>query len=425
MSLLLCALSRPVLAAVEVALEIDPCVGVSQPAVSRRLELELGEHVSSGAATSPETSRATVTCQKDGQISLRIDDPLTKKWIFRSVDLKSQNVAVRERVLAVALAELFYASFAELLLEKQSGPPKQWPQGAATWTGHVENKLKRPRLSVRPCVRSDSKPPAKSAARESGDPLPQVAAAEKTEPFSPEGSCENASVPTATASEPSHEETVDERAVPSSEPLVQPKTVDEARLDPRPQRPLRENSNNRGSSAYGSRDGLVLSIAATAGLLVQRDAPSLLAGAGLRFIGDTARHVGWEVDLQYLGSSVNVPLGSIRSNLFGTRLAVHGHVKLMHLQLRGGGGLRLGFVHHEGQPIPGGQVAGLGQWGPWLSPLLLGSVSALLGRRLRLDVVIEGSYVIIPVSARSDGQFGAAHKGPQLLVSVGFGSQLR
>ena len=321
--------ARPALAdapsseAPQVALDIDPCVAVSHAEVQRRLALELGERVLSQGEASPTSSQARVTCDDGGRITLRIDDPVTGKSIWRSIDLLSQDPSVRARLLAVAIAELLYASFAELLLEKRAEPDKPKPQEPAlpvtvvqTWSGHVEDKLKQP--------------------------LPPLGVA----------------------------------------------------------------------------------LGAVASILVQRGAPSLLAGGGLRLLGDVSYHLGWDTDVQYLGATTDHPLGQVRSDLVGARLAIHGQVRMPRVYIRGGGGLRLGLVRNEGMPSDPSQASFTLQWGPWITPILLGSISVAIGR-LRLDLALEGGYVLIPVRARADGQVVAAHEGPQLMVSLGVGSFLR
>lgn len=307
----------------QVALDIDPCVAVSADAVQRRLALELGERVLGLGEASPTSSHASATCDESGRITLRIDDPLTRKSIWRSIDLLSQEPSVRARLLAVAIAELLYASFAELLLEKHPEPeppkPPQPPMPVAvvqTWSGRVEDKLKQP--------------------------LPPLGVA---------------------------------------------------------------------LGAIGS-------------ILVQRNAPSLLAGGGLRLLGDTSYHLGWDVDLQYLGATTNDPLGEVRSDLIGARFAVHGQVRVPHVIVRGGGGLRLGLIRNTATPANPDETTASVQLSPWLTPILVGSISVAIGR-LRLDLSLEGGYVLIPVRARAAGQIVSALEGPQLLVSLGIGSFLR
>jgi hypothetical protein len=307
----------------QVALDIDPCVAVSQAEVQRRLALEIGERVISLGEASPTSSHAAATCDESGRITLRIDDPLTRKSIWRSIDLTSQEPSVRARLLAVAIAELLYASFAELLLEKRTEPdkpkPAQPPMPVAvvqTWSGRVEDKLKQP--------------------------LPPLG----------------------------------------------------------------------------------VELGAVGSILFSRKSPSLLAGGGLRLIGDTSYHLGWDVDVQYLGATTENPLGDVRSDLFGARFAVHGQVRVPRVYIRGGGGLRLGLIRNAGTPSATSDTGFGVQWGPWLTPTLVGSISVAIGR-LRLDLSLEGGYVLVPVRARAAGQIVAEHEGPQLLVSLGVGSFLR
>lgn len=304
----------------QVSLQIDPCVEVSRDEVRRWLTLELGEPVIQSSESSPTSSQASVFCDDSGRLNLRIDDPLTRKSTWRSIDLSSQDEAVRARLLAVAIAELLYASFAELLLEQRPDPSKPKPDGPTKvvqqWSGRVEEKLRQPQ------------PP------------------------------------------------------------------------------------------------LGVSLSVVGSILVQRDAPSLLAGGGLRLLGDSQYHLGWDVDVQYLFARSDGPLGSVRSDLIGGRVAVHGQVRLPRLYLRGGAGLRLGLVHHVGEPLSPTTSIGSVQFGPWLTPVLVGSISVAIAR-LRLDVVLEGGYVVIPVLARSATDIASSLSGPQLLIGLGVGSFVR
>lgn len=304
----------------QVALQIDDCAAVSRDEVQRRLALELGEQVMSSGEASPSSSRASVSCDESGRLNLRIDDPLTGKAIWRSIDLSNQNEVVRARLLAVAISELLFASFAELLLEQHTDPSLPKPPPPTTvvqaWSGRVEEKLKQP--------------------------LPPL--------------------------------------------------------------------------------GIELGVLGS--ILVQRDTPSLLAGGGLRLLGDTHYHLGWDVDLQYLFARTDGPLGSVRSDRIGGRLALHGQVRLPKLVIRGGGGLRLGMVRHSGEPSDPSSITGSVQWGPWVTPVLVGSLSVAIAR-LRLDLVLEGGYVVVPVRSRSAGQEISSLSGPQLLIGLGIGSFLR
>lgn len=132
----------------QVALQIDDCAAVAQEDVRRWLQLELGEQVLTLADASSSSSVARVTCEEPGRLSLRIDDPLTGKSIWRSIDLSSQAESVRARLLAVAIAELLYASFAELLLDQRAEvatpKPTQPVAVVKAWSGLLEDKLKQP-----------------------------------------------------------------------------------------------------------------------------------------------------------------------------------------------------------------------------------------------------------------------------------------
>lgn len=308
----------------QVVLKLDPCVPVARDEVRRWLALELGEQVITSGEGSPSSSQVQVSCEDSGRLALRIDDPLTGKAIWRSIDLSSQlssqDVPLRARFLAVAISELLYASFAELLLDQRTENAKPQPPQPATlvkeWSGRVEDKLKQP--------------------------LPPLG----------------------------------------------------------------------------------VELGAIGSILVQRDAPALLSGGGLRLLGDAPYHLGWDVDLQYLFARTDGALGSVRSDRIGGRLAIHGQVRVPRLYIRGGVGLRLGVIRHVGEPLESLGATASVQWGPWVTPVLLGSISVAISR-LRLDLVLEGGYVAVPVLARTAGHLTSSVSGPQLLISLGVGSFIR
>ena len=82
------------------------------------------------------------------------------------------------------------------------------------------------------------------------------------------------------------------------------------------------------------------------------------------------------------------------------------------------------MIRHAGEPLESLGATASVQWGPWLTPVLLGSISVAISR-LRLDLVLEGGYVAVPVLARTAGLLTSSVSGPQLLISLGVGSFIR
>lgn len=128
-----------------VALELVGCAQIEQEAVRSLLSIELGERVFSDPAP-PGATRASVTCGAPGPRSdgtsrsdgvargdgnalaeLRIDDAVTGKSLWRSIDLGASDAGVRARLLALALAELLFASWAELLVTPTPKVPPATP----------------------------------------------------------------------------------------------------------------------------------------------------------------------------------------------------------------------------------------------------------------------------------------------------------
>lgn len=96
---------------VELRLEVDPCVQVDARFARRIIDIELGT-----ATPPPDASGsvlARVTCAGSMQL-LRVDDAVTGKALERTIDLHGAEPAARTRLLALAVAELVAASWAEL-----------------------------------------------------------------------------------------------------------------------------------------------------------------------------------------------------------------------------------------------------------------------------------------------------------------------
>jgi hypothetical protein len=146
----------------QVALFIDDCVAAPADQVRHLLSLELGGPLSDGE-TPPGATRAAVTCppgplppeegappagDKGDLVELRVDDGVTGKSVWRSVELHQADPAVRARLLSIALAELIFASWAELLVTPQPTVPAAAPSASAATrqatSVQVERKLPQP-----------------------------------------------------------------------------------------------------------------------------------------------------------------------------------------------------------------------------------------------------------------------------------------
>lgn len=105
-------LGVPSVAASEVGLDVDPCLGLPEAEVRRLTELELATHV---VPTSQGGQLATVrvTCLDD-QALIRVTDANTNQALERTLDFTSPEVDVRARALALATAELLLAHWSEL-----------------------------------------------------------------------------------------------------------------------------------------------------------------------------------------------------------------------------------------------------------------------------------------------------------------------
>jgi hypothetical protein len=132
-----------------VALSIDDCVAAPQQEVRHLLSLELGGPLSDGE-TPPGATHAAVTCPLSpgpataepsagagpqpalgDLVELRVDDGVTGKSLWRSVELHQADPAVRARLLSLALSELIFASWAELLVTPEPAVPAATPAASA------------------------------------------------------------------------------------------------------------------------------------------------------------------------------------------------------------------------------------------------------------------------------------------------------
>jgi len=161
----------------QVALTIDDCVAVEREQVRHLLSLELGGPLADGA-TPTATTRAAVTCLPPAReapaatpspplpaaapapespaaaasehadlVELRVDDAVTGKSLWRSIELQKADPGVRARLLSLALSELIFASWAELLVTPEPAVPAATPAASAATrqatSVQVERKLPR------------------------------------------------------------------------------------------------------------------------------------------------------------------------------------------------------------------------------------------------------------------------------------------
>lgn len=124
-------------------LQINDCVGVSAEEVAQVVSLELRAIIA--ATRTAQTTQVGVSCKsRFTEISvedpdtrqpiireveprplldIRVDDPITGKWLLRSVDLNRYPQAARSRLLALAISELVMASWVELLVNPNPKVP--------------------------------------------------------------------------------------------------------------------------------------------------------------------------------------------------------------------------------------------------------------------------------------------------------------
>lgn len=118
-SRLVCAKEKP---ALQVQLILHPCLEVDPTEVRRLLRVELDAELLLPSEPVPSSApRAAVTCE-ERMVRIQIEDPITGKSLGRRLPLETAAVATRARLLALALAELLLASWAELAFDSAAAP---------------------------------------------------------------------------------------------------------------------------------------------------------------------------------------------------------------------------------------------------------------------------------------------------------------
>jgi len=121
-------LGAPSVAAADVGLEVEPCLGLPEAEVRRLTELELATRVVPANASAELAATVHVGCLDD-QALIFVTDSSGKKVLERTLEFTSPALDVRARALALASAELLHAHWTELT---QPVPQKEAPQAAPT-----------------------------------------------------------------------------------------------------------------------------------------------------------------------------------------------------------------------------------------------------------------------------------------------------
>jgi hypothetical protein len=125
----------------EVSVRIDPCVGAAPAEVRRLFAQELAAALPAARLGSAEGGTQVGVRCAGAVVEIAVLDPLTGKLVVRELDLGATPVRARPRVLAIAMAELLWATWAELA---QPGAPRSG--GAAAGARAVASADVRRRL---------------------------------------------------------------------------------------------------------------------------------------------------------------------------------------------------------------------------------------------------------------------------------------
>ena len=100
-----------------------------------------------GSAPGAESAEPPAPAERADVVELRVDDAVTGKSLWRSIELQKADPGVRARLLSLALSELIFASWAELLVTPEPAVPAATPAASAAarqaTSVQVERKLPR------------------------------------------------------------------------------------------------------------------------------------------------------------------------------------------------------------------------------------------------------------------------------------------
>lgn len=119
---------------VPVLLELHECNGLDEAELRRIVAAELG--AAAAEQGGPSVTKVSVSCEGP-KATLRVEDPLSRKAVQRSINLGKADTRARARLVAIASTELVLASWAELetnpkpQVEPEGPPPSPEAQEAA------------------------------------------------------------------------------------------------------------------------------------------------------------------------------------------------------------------------------------------------------------------------------------------------------
>ncbi|MCB9623927.1 MAG: hypothetical protein R3B99_22420 [Polyangiales bacterium] len=141
------ALQSQALERVPLQLDLHPCLEIDAPAVRRIVGIELAVELAETEAAG--STRVRASCGRDATL-LEVDDGVTGKTTIRRIDLEGTARVARSRLLALAIAELVSASWAELRLRPPSESPPVFDPVAPEAVRNVAARVIDRRLELPP-----------------------------------------------------------------------------------------------------------------------------------------------------------------------------------------------------------------------------------------------------------------------------------
>jgi hypothetical protein len=159
--------------AAQVAVAAPACAELDVRAIERALEVEIDDVA---AAFRDLAAPIVLLGCADDRVRIEITDPVTDKSVARTVPMPPAD---RERVLALAIAQLFLTSWLELLLEGNDADGPGAEAAEARARGAVAASVAPPAVVIAPPASPpDASPPADDVIEETPAPLAAALAGE-------------------------------------------------------------------------------------------------------------------------------------------------------------------------------------------------------------------------------------------------------
>lgn len=144
-------------------------------------------------------------------------------------------------------------------------------------------------------------------------------------------------------------------------------------------------------------------------------------GGGVIVAGDVETHLAWMVDITFLQGQRTFALGQVTADNVSALGALFARATRGAAALRLGVGARGGGAWLSGSPDESAGVVGGVVSGPWWGVLGILDASVTLRGRIVLELMLEGGWVLLPVTATIQGANPVAIDGAWMRGGIGVG----